>query len=440
MAKPTVLTDRKVQDLPVPTKGTRKMIYDALCPGLLVRCYDTGKRTWMLAAAFPPQTNVTRRQLGIVGQLLVDDARAKARKWLAWVNQGLDPAVMEEQERKANQQAQAHTVAVLVDDFIERRVRKQRQGARSEREIRQEILPVLGKTPVRDVTRQDVVKLCEGILDRKKRTQVAGHTGLYYAHTVFGHIRAMFNYGLDKAIYNLERSPCDRLRPSSFLGAKKPRQRILDDDELHAFWVASGKMGYPAGPMYRALLLSGGRLEEIAHAHRSEIKGALFVVPPERFKSETPHEMPITPQLAQVLADCPKFKSGDFLFSATWGKTPIQNFGRQKARLDKLMLAELQKVKREAGETVPAILDPWKNHDLRHVVRSHLSALRLPFPDHVIELAIGHGRKGLGKIYDQHKYRAEIRECMEAWGNRLYAIVGEKLAPAEPEAVKEAAE
>jgi integrase len=417
MAKPTVLTDRKVTDLPVPAKGKRRMVYDALCPGLLVRCYDSGKRTWMLAAAFPPQRDITRRQLGIVGQLLIEDARAKARRWLAWIDQGLDPAVMEENERRANTEQQTLTVAVLAEDFIERRVRKQRQATRTEREIRNEIVPVLGKTPVRDVTRQDVVKLCEVIADRREDT-----TGpAYHAHTIFGHIRAIFNFGLDKGTYNLERSPCDRLRPSSFLGAKQPRQRLLDADEVKALWAATGKMGYPAGPMYRALLLSGCRLEEVAHAHWQEIKGNTLVIPAERFKSGAQHEVPLTPALARVLEDCPVFKSGGFLFSATWGKTPIQNFGRQKARLDKLMLAELR------------TLRPWKNHDVRHFTRSTLSRLR--FPEHIIEQCIGHGRKGLARVYDHHKFSDEIREAMTAYSEEVLRLVGEKR-----EAIKEAAE
>jgi integrase-like protein len=392
----------------------------------------------MLAAAFPPQTAITRRQLGVVGQLLVEDARTKARKWLAWIDRGLDPAIEEEKERRANTTQQAHTFAILAEHYIERRVRKQRQAKRTEREIRSEIIPVLGKTPIRDVTRQDVVKLCEALLDRKKKTPVEGHTGLYYAHTVYGHIRAIFNYGIDKGTYDLERSPCDRLRPSSFLGAKESRNRILDDDETRALWAATAKMGYPAGPMYRALLLSGCRLEEIAHAHRQEIKGDTLVVPAERFKSNAQHEVPLTPALVCELAVCPKFKSGGFLFSATWGKTPIQNFGRQKARLDRLMLAELQRIKAEKGEPVPEALTPWKNHDLRHVVRSKLSRLR--FPEHIIELCIGHGRKGLARVYDHHKFSDEIREAMTAYSEEVLRLVGEKPAKIEPPQLKAAAE
>jgi hypothetical protein len=36
---------------------------------------------------------------------------------------------------------------------------------------------------------------------------------------------------------------------------------------------------------------------------------------------------------------------------------------------------------------------------------------------------IGHGRKGLQRVYDQHKFIDEMREALEAWNARVRAIV-----------------
>jgi integrase len=60
-------------------------------------------------------------------------------------------------------------------------------------------------------------------------------------------------------------------------------------------------------------------------------------------------------------------------------------------------------------------------HDLRRTVRTRLSELRVP--EHVAELVIGHARKGLARIYDQHRYADEMREALQAWAVRLRAIV-----------------
>jgi hypothetical protein len=86
------------------------------------------------------------------------------------------------------------------------------------------------------------------------------------------------------------------------------------------------------------------------------------------------------------------------------------------------MLRTLQALARARGEHPATVrLEPFKVHDLRRVVRSHLSALEVP--DHVAEMCLGHGRRGLQRIYDQHKYLDEQAAALERWAERLRSIV-----------------
>jgi hypothetical protein len=50
---------------------------------------------------------------------------------------------------------------------------------------------------------------------------------------------------------------CRRLRPRTLVGKKVVRQRVLTDAEIQAFWHAAERLGYPYGPMYQLLLLTG---------------------------------------------------------------------------------------------------------------------------------------------------------------------------------------
>ena len=43
--------------------------------------------------------------------------------------------------------------------------------------------------------------------------------------------------------------------------------------------------------------------------------------------------------------------------------------------------------------------------------------------DLVAEMVIGHGRKGIQRVYDQHTYEPEMREALELWAARLRDIV-----------------
>ncbi len=64
---------------------------------------------------------------------------------------------------------------------------------------------------------------------------------------------------------------------------------------------------------------------------------------------------------------------------------------------------------------------PWRLHDIRRTVRTRLASLRVA--DEVAEMVIGHGRKGIQRVYDQHSYLPEMREALELWSNRLRSIV-----------------
>ena len=54
------------------------------------------------------------------------------------------------------------------------------------------------------------------------------------------------------------------------MGKKITRDRLLNDDEVFAFWRGASRMPYPAGATYQMLALSGLRLSEVAEARWSE--------------------------------------------------------------------------------------------------------------------------------------------------------------------------
>ena len=64
---------------------------------------------------------------------------------------------------------------------------------------------------------------------------------------------------------------------------------------------------------------------------------------------------------------------------------------------------------------------PFRLHDIRRTVRTRLAGLRIA--DEVAEMIIGHGRKGIQRVYDLHQYETEMREALELWAARLSDIV-----------------
>jgi integrase len=411
----TVLTDAKIRALPPPTDATRRDLLDAHVPGLLVRVTAKKHKTFYLRARWPGKEGADRRELGEVGAITLEQARAKALRWLRLLDQGIDPVAHDEQERQAAQRAalrrHENSFSAVAEDFIKDKLATERRGKEVEKDIRREFLPAWNNRPVTEITAYDVRAIVKAAKDRGSP---------YQAHSLLSHARRLFNWAVDQQVYGLETSPCERLKPKAIIGAKKARERDLNDDELRAFWNATGRMDYPWGPMFRLLLLTGQRKTEASDAQWREFdldKERLWSVPAERFKSGVEHLVPLSDDARALLDGLwrPKYPKGDFVFSTTFGKKPVEGFSKAKSRLDGYMQEEL-------GAEVP----PWVIHDLRRTVRTRLSQLRVPYE--VRELVIGHVKRGLTKTYDRYDFLDEKREALEMWARKLRSVVEPKLA------------
>ena len=59
----------------------------------------------------------------------------------------------------------------------------------------------------------------------------------------------------------IEANPCDGLKPPT---KEKARDRVLSDDEIRWFWLATEELGWPFGHLFRVLLLTAQRRDEVA--------------------------------------------------------------------------------------------------------------------------------------------------------------------------------
>ena len=116
-----------------------------------------------------------------------------------------------------------------------------------------------------------------------------------YAFAVFGCARTLFKWTVDRDL--LEHSPCDHVNVRAHLSrSKEPRQRVLSDDEIVAFWKATGRMPYPWRDLFRLLLLTGTTAQRGGGRAlgRVRTRQGLWTVPPERFKSNSSHLVPLS--------------------------------------------------------------------------------------------------------------------------------------------------
>jgi integrase len=304
-------------------------------------------------------------------------------------------------------------VAAAADKFIARQLKSQRRGYAVERIVRKELLPYWGERPITEVTHKDVRERIEQVLERGAKS---------YAHNVLDAARALFSFAVERDL--IEHNPCDRIKRRHVIGHKRHRERVLTDDELRALWRAAGRLGYPFGPLYQMLILTGARLNEVAGAKWSEFDrgGRIWTIPAVRFKAGQQHRLPLCDEVLAVLDTLPRFRRGNCLFSTSFGATPVNGWSKAKGRIDHYMLRTLKALARARGDDPAEVtIPPFVNHDIRRTVRTRLSALRVQ--DHIAEQVIGHGRKGIARVYDQHKFDDEKREALCKWEALLRSII-----------------
>jgi integrase len=277
-----------------------------------------------------------------------------------------------------------------------------------ERDLRREFIERWNR-PITSIGPDDIAAIIKEVLARGARHQ---------ARNLLAYVRSLFEWVIASRIYGVENNPCDRLKPKALIGTFRPREQTLDDLQVRAFWSATGRMGFPFGKMYQLLAWTGQRLDQAAGAQWSEfdLEAKLWTVPAVRHKSGSVHLVPLSDPVVAMLRELPRFQRGKYVFSTNFGTKPPSGFSKAKSRLDKLMLEELRALQGEGAE-----LPAWRIHDLRRVVRSALSALRIS--DTVAEAVIGHGRRGIARVYDLHRYEPEMREALTLWANRLRDIV-----------------
>jgi integrase len=246
----------------------------------------------------------------------------------------------------------------------------------------------------------------------------------------------MFSWAIERDRFGLTTSPCDHLRAARILGDKASRDRTLTDDELFAFWRAAGRLGYPFGPLYRLLLLTGVRLNEAADSSWPEfdLSKAIWVIPSTRMKGRNSraraHTVPLSCDALSILDVLPRVEaqvqSGEprrnHLFSTTAGERPVWVSSKIKERLDRRMLATLRALARQRGENPGEVSLPhWTNHDLRRTLRTGLSRLRVGAD--IAEAVLAHAKPGIRGVYDRFDLLDEKRQALELWSSHVRSIV-----------------
>jgi integrase len=270
---------------------------------------------------------VHRLTLGEYPAVTLERARSLANTYLDQAKHGVNP--IHALEGAAT--SRGLSIKALSDSFLEDyvRMRELRALAKYAGAIRVHIVPRLGEVNAELLTREHVRATLKHVMVPRARgagTKDRPRGGKEAARTMLGVLRHMITWGMEEAKLKRKDNPVSGMEKN--LPKKKKGERVLSPDEARTAWLAAGTLGYPFGPAFRLILLTGCRQGEWSRCTRSciDLDEALLVLPSAAYKSDHVHVVPLVPEavtiLRHVLTNNPT-ESGEYIFSGTDGRRPL---------------------------------------------------------------------------------------------------------------------
>ena len=204
------------------------------------------------------------------------------------------------------------------------------------------------------------------------------------------------------------------------------RERVLSETEIRWLWLGCDQITIPYGALFRLLLLTGCRLNEVTAMRRTELSddGATWTIPGERTKNHRTHVVPLAPLAREILASVPPIESAaGFVFTVS-GTRPVTSFSATKAELDRPCLPLRT---RSAGPTRPF-------RGGRYTICGAAAATgmaEIGIAPHIVEACLNHvsgARAGVAGIYNRAVYGPEKKAALERWAAHVQGLASGRSA------------
>ncbi len=390
--------------------------FDELLPSFGLRISYSGSKSWFVI------TRINRKQkritLGRYPAISLSDARNLAREAMELASRGLDYRQIREEERLANEQAGMDTFLSVAEEFMVKYVEPNLKGSTA-KEYRRVLLGSdtvnLCKHPVSSIKRRDLIQHLDYVASRVSDAAADYH---------LRYLRKFFNWCVEREI--IEAAPTDRMRQRS---SAQKRDRVLDENEIKQVWHAFEREVGLFGDLFKLLLLTGQRRNEVAGMRIDELRdldgdNPIWELPANRTKNKLPHLVPLTPQMVHLIKS--KSVQNGFVFTTT-GSTPVSGFSVAKKRIDKLINPKMK---------------AWTLHDLRRTMITMMNE-KMGIQPHIAESVVNHitgpAKAGVAGVYNKALYLDERRAALNKWSAYVEQLIAspEQVAKSELDEFRE---
>ena len=374
------LSVQKINNLPYKNKDYK--VGDG--GGLYIHIRRHKRKEWLFRYTSPITGKRISTNLGAYPDTSLPNARQIAANNRAMLALNLDPKIEAdkmrketEQRHRENQKLNRNTIENIFTEWKNAKLKNRKdKGEDIERAFRKDVFPVIGTTPIHDITRQDITDVLAKPLARNSNRM---------ANRLLSDLKQFMGYALDEEY--IEKDPTARMTKSRVGGSEIRRDRVLLKEERALLVEIMPKSDL--APKYQSaiflLLLTGCRIRELAHTRWADVsfEERTLVIPAANAKNKKEHTVYLSDlAIEHFEALYAQRTNNEWVFASFRGHEPINKQTITKAVTDR------QKDKPINGRTANngSLILPngqWTPHDLRRTAATIMQELGV-FP-HIIK-------------------------------------------------------
>ena len=301
------LTESQVRAL--QPRATRYSVADG--NGLVIEVMTTGTKVWR----FRYSLNGKRQPLATIGDyrmISLRVARAKAQKYADLVAQGISPVATARRDRGAEAKADLLREAAELHMATEMAGKSDEYRRTTRRALDKDILPAIGGLPVKSVTAEHVVAICDSIKSRGS-PKMALHTRNV--------IKRLYEYLIARQLATANPA---QVVPARSIATFESRTRVLSGNEIGTMlhWIETSSIRRPLKIALHLLVLTMVRKSDLVEATWDEfdLDHGLWRIPAARLGETADRLVYLSQQAVALLRELHRQRAATrFVFPSVRG-------------------------------------------------------------------------------------------------------------------------
>ena len=301
------LTESQIRAL--EPRATRYSVADG--NGLVIEVMTTGTKVWR----FRYSLNGKRQPLATIGDyrmISLRVARAKAQKYAELVAQGISPVATARRDRGAEAKADVLREAAELYMSTEMARKSDEYRRTTRRALDKDVLPAIGGMPVKAVTAEHVVAICDSIKSRGS-PKMALHTRNV--------IKRLYEYLIARQLAT--GNPAEVV-PARSIATFESRARVLSGEEVGTtlYSIEASSIRRPLKFALHLLVLTMARKSELVESTWDEfdLDNALWRIPAARLAKDADQPVHLPKQAVTMLRELHRTRAGrTFVFPSVRG-------------------------------------------------------------------------------------------------------------------------